>query len=916
MAERVVRVKLTAQVQEYSSAMKEAANATRAVGSEAERLRAYKDAFNTIGMAGLAMGGLIATGLAVAVKRTAEFDHAMSAVNAATHASAESMDQLRDAALSAGESTVFSASEAANAIEELAKAGVSTADVLGGGLKGSLDLAAAGNLGVADAAGIAATALKMFNLQGGDMSHVADLLSAGAGKAMGDVSDLSQALNQAGLVANGTGLSIEETTATLAAFAEQGLMGSDAGTSFKSMLQRLTPQSAEAESRMKELGISAYDAAGNFVGMAKFAGNLRGALEHLTPQQRNSAMATIFGSDAVRAAGVVYAQGEEGIRDWISAVDDQGYAADTARRRLDNLKGDLEELGGAFETALINTGSAANDTLRTMAQALTGLVGMYNDLPAPIQATVTAVGGATAAIALSGGAAMLAVPKYLELRNTVQLAGMSMKGIGLTAGAAGLALGGLFVIVGELAAQHQRARERAQAYADSIDAATGKVTEAARATAITELQKGGELLSFNWQSAYDAAQKLGVGADTVTDAALKNVDAIDELSRYYAALSGDQEEFNKLQQETGMNAYELRFALEAMTTGIGKQNSAIDDAVRLKEQESDANAGAVKSSDSASESYMQQADAIADLNTQMTDLISRINEANGVAVDAITSNANYLAAMDGLAAQAERLGLSLDETTVAGSANAAAMGEISEKAREAADAQYIQDRATMSSEEAVVKYNQTLAAQKQAFIDSAVQAGYNAAEVQALADRIFQLPTEREFEMLVETAEAQQKIDGFITTNTGRRVKVYVDTEGGTSYRVGGITVSPGMARGGPVVGPGPKGVDSELRMLAPGEHVLTAAEVDAAGGHAAVMDWRQMVTAGRTEEATWVRGSSGSAAVVAESSAVVEELVRLRGEVAALNGSLGRPNLTFNNPVSRDAKSDAWEAAQIMGVE
>ena len=170
------------------------------------------------------------------------------------------MDLLREASIEAGKRTVFSATEAAGAVEELAKAGIATADILAGGLNGALDLAAAGGLDVAEAAGIAAIALKQFNLAGDQMPHVADLMAAGAGKAMGSVSDLGMALRQAGQVANMTGLTIEETTAGLSAFASAGLLGSDAGTSFKAMLQRLTPQSAEAQGKMDELGISAYDA--------------------------------------------------------------------------------------------------------------------------------------------------------------------------------------------------------------------------------------------------------------------------------------------------------------------------------------------------------------------------------------------------------------------------------------------------------------------------------------------------------------------------------------------------------------------------------------------------------------------------------------------------------------------------------
>lgn len=848
MADRTVKVTLRAVTADFEKSIRDAANATATLGTEAEKVAQKKQAFQQLGTTGLAMGALLSAGLAVATKASMDFDAAMSNVQAATQESAANMDLLRQAALDAGESTVFSATESAAAIEELAKAGVSTADILGGGLTGALDLAAAGGIDVATAAGIAATALKQFNLSGGDMAHVADLLAAGAGKAMGDVTDLSQALNQSALVAKQTGLSIEETTAGLSAFAASGLLGSDAGTSFKTMLQALNPTSAQAAELMEKYNLQAYDAQGNFVGLAEYAGRLKTGLSGLSTEQQNATLKTIFGADAVRAATVLYQEGSEGITEWTQAVDDQGYAASTAAMRLDNLKGDVEALGGAFETALIDTGSAANDTLRTMVQALTGLIGMYNDLPAPVQGTVMALGGAAAAVALTGGAAFLAVPKWLEFKATVEASTWTMKGIGFAAGGAALALGGLFLIVGELAAKHQQAQQRAQQYADAIEDGTNKLTEAARATAIDELQKGGELLTFNWQSAYDAAEKLGVGADVVTDAALKNADAIDELSTYYAALSGDQEAFNKIQADTGMNAYETRLALEAMIGGIQEQNAAIDDGIKLKGQEEKANSTATSQSESAADAYVEQADAVQDLSSQLSGLIDKINTANGVAVDAITTNANYLSALDGLAAQAEKVGTSLDESSVSGSANAAAMGEVAEKARAAAEAAFQQDVTTMGADEAAKKYSATLANQKQAFIDSAISAGYNADQVRALADRIFQMPTEKEFQALVETATAQGQIDKFVTLNNGRRVKVFVDAEGGQSFRVGTTTVAPGMSTGGPVHGPGPKGIDSEIRKLAPGEHVIPADEVDAAGGHRAIEAWRSGLMTGNVQ--------------------------------------------------------------------
>ena len=151
---------------------------------------------------------------------------------------------------------------------------------------------------------------------------------------------MSGALSQSALVASQMGLSVEDTTGSLAAFASAGLMGSDAGTSFRSMLMRLQNPTDEAAEAMSALGIAAYDANGEFVGIDAIAGQLQQSMKNLAPAQRDAAMATLFGADAVRAANILYNEGEEGIRGWIAAVDDQGYASEQAEARLDNLKGD------------------------------------------------------------------------------------------------------------------------------------------------------------------------------------------------------------------------------------------------------------------------------------------------------------------------------------------------------------------------------------------------------------------------------------------------------------------------------------------------------------------------------------------------------------------------------------------------
>lgn len=416
MAERVVSIRLSAKVDEYKRGMLEAASATRTVGTEGEKLAQTREAFNLLGSAGLAAGTLLAAGVGVAIAKYADFDQAMSNVQAATHASADDMDLLAAAALEAGARTVYSATESANAIEELAKAGLSTADIMGGALNGALDLAAAGGLGVAQAAGIAATTLKQFQLSGSDASHVADLLAAGAGKAMGDVTDLSQALNQSGLVANQFGLSVEETVGTLSAFASAGLLGSDAGTSFRTMLLRLANPTEEVKGLMKELGIEAYNSQGQFIGMAGLAGELQGALGGMSDAQRDTTLAMIFGQDAIRSANILMREGASGIEEWTAKVDDQGYAAETAAIRLDNLKGDVEKLQGALDSAFIAMGAGADGPLRAFVQGLTALVDGFNDLPAWAQQATLGIGAITAAVALLGGGFLVAIPKVAAFK--------------------------------------------------------------------------------------------------------------------------------------------------------------------------------------------------------------------------------------------------------------------------------------------------------------------------------------------------------------------------------------------------------------------------------------------------------------------------------------------------------------------
>ncbi|WP_152185355.1 phage tail tape measure protein [Segeticoccus rhizosphaerae] len=459
MTDRSTRVILEAKVDGYVAGMRQAKSATKDFSQGASQsFKSNKAEWDKLGRGMLIGGGLIAAGVGYAVKSFADFDQQMSAVGAALDGTPAQMAAVTKAVREAGKASVFTSVEAGQAAEELAKAGLKTKDIVGGALTGSMNLAAAGAIDLADAATITGQSMKIFNLRGSDATHIADVLTAGANKSAAGVDDLGQALRQGGLVASQTGLTLEETVGTLSAFADNALMGSDAGTSLKTMLQRLNPQSKQAADLMKKLGFSAYDAQGNFIGMDKLAGQLQTSFKGMSSQQRNAAMQILFGSDAVRGANVLYKLGEDGIRKYTDAVDDQGAAARTAAKRLDNLKGDFEKLTGALSDLFITAGGSGNDALRGLVQHVTDLVDAFGNLPEPLQEGVFYMGAGLSAALLLGGGLIKLVRFGQEARETLKTLGVTADLTGKSLGhlTSALIKGGLVVGVAALAAEVQK----------------------------------------------------------------------------------------------------------------------------------------------------------------------------------------------------------------------------------------------------------------------------------------------------------------------------------------------------------------------------------------------------------------------------------------------------------------------------
>ena len=361
------------------------------------------EAIDKVGRTSGLAGAAIAAGIGVAVNAAANFEQRMSAVQAVSGASSAEMDQLSKKALQLGKDTAFSATDAASAIEELVKAGISVPDVMNGAADATVALAAAGEVSLPEAATIASNAMNQFQLSAQDMPKVADLIAGAANASAIDVKDFGMSLSQAGAVAHLVGASFDDTAAAIALMGNAGIKGSDAGTSLKTMLSNLQPQTKAQYNTMKDLGLITakganqfYDAQGKLKSFSEIAGLLQGSLKGATAAQKQQALETIFGSDAIRAAAIFTQEGAKGFND-MSAAMNKVKAADVAKTRLDNFKGSLEQFKGSLETTGIVIGQIFLPVLRKVVDFLASVANAFLNLPTGVQKAIivfTAVVGA------------------------------------------------------------------------------------------------------------------------------------------------------------------------------------------------------------------------------------------------------------------------------------------------------------------------------------------------------------------------------------------------------------------------------------------------------------------------------------------------------------------------------------------
>ena len=322
-----------------------------------------------------ALGG-VAT---AAVKAGSDFETQMSRVKAISGATGEEFEQLRNQAIELGADTAFSASEAAQGMENLAAAGFTTNEIMSA-MPGMLDLAAASGEDLASSADIAASTLRGFGLEASEAGHVADVLAENANRTNSSVAETGDAMKYIAPLARAAGISMEETAAAIGIMANAGIQGSQAGTTLRGALSRLSKPTDVMQQAMDELGVSFYDSEGKMLSLADQVGMLQSAMEGMTDEQKNNYLVTLYGQEALSGMLALINEGPESLSSLTSAYESCDGAAQAAATTMqDNLKGAVEALSGSAETLGIVFYDSVSGNLKDAVQVVNESVDNITD---------------------------------------------------------------------------------------------------------------------------------------------------------------------------------------------------------------------------------------------------------------------------------------------------------------------------------------------------------------------------------------------------------------------------------------------------------------------------------------------------------------------------------------------------------
>lgn len=321
---------------------------------------------------------LLANGLKSAINTGMQFEAAMSQVAAISGATGAELELLTETAKRYGETTMFSASQAAEALNYMALAGwdaQQSVDALGG----VLDLAAASGMDLGAASDAVTDYLSAFSMEASQAGYMADLMAYAQSKSNTTAAMLADAYGNCASSMHAAGQDIETTTAMLMALANQGIKGSEAGTQMSAVMRDLTSKMENGKIMIGKTAVTVADSAGNFRDLNDIITDVGKATEGMGTAEQSAAIMETFTARSVKAIQTILNEGVQNVNDYEAALrGSEGTAAEQAEKMMDNLQGDIKIFQSALEGVHITASESTNGVARSLVQEATGILESIN----------------------------------------------------------------------------------------------------------------------------------------------------------------------------------------------------------------------------------------------------------------------------------------------------------------------------------------------------------------------------------------------------------------------------------------------------------------------------------------------------------------------------------------------------------
>ena len=354
---------LSDQVDDAGSSMEEASSSAINLGGALKTLFAVVSAAAIIGQ--------VKDFAADSIELGKNYTSVMSEVAAISGASSSDLAMMEDTARQYGATTVFSASEAAEALKYMSLAGwdaQQSTDALGG----VLNLAAASSMGLGEASDMVTDYLSAFGMEANKSTYFADMLAYAQSNSNTTAAQLGEAYKNSAANMHAAGQDVETTTSLLEAMANQGRKGSEAGTTLGAMMRDITAKMNDGAIKIGETSIAVQDASGNFRDMTDILTEVGEATEGMGSAQRAAALSSVFTDDSIKGVNMVLAEGMDKVAGYEEALRSAtGASEDMAETMNDNLSGDMANMNSAYEEMQLQTFEAMEGPLREGAQWIT-----------------------------------------------------------------------------------------------------------------------------------------------------------------------------------------------------------------------------------------------------------------------------------------------------------------------------------------------------------------------------------------------------------------------------------------------------------------------------------------------------------------------------------------------------------------